>query len=226
MLWGFKRFQHEVVGFCGSIIWKSCWDNAPTHTHAQRLSSWECGLSLFLPGKGLLENLRDRQGRQKVETSSDLTAINSLVICSCLPTLTTLVLGAVWSMGHGPQPLWSEVDPSDYTLGNCTFSLLLLSLSFLTLSSLTPLHSLFPFPHPLFHQMRFGGFKWRVVRVTISFICMFLFPLQYKFTYISIKHFSSSVVLTLPALDDQNSQKVEAELCEQTRYKMSMLSTK
>lgn len=129
MLWGFKRFQHEVVGFCGSIIWKSCWDNAPTHTHAQRLSSWDCGLSLFLPGKGLLENLRDRQGRQKVETSSDLTAINSLVICSCLPTLTTLVLVAVWSMGHGPQPLWSEVDPSDYTLGNCTFSLLLLSFS-------------------------------------------------------------------------------------------------
>lgn len=129
MLWGFKRFQHEVVGFCGSIIWKSCWDNTPTHTHAQRLSSWDCGLSLFLPGKGLLENLRDRQGRQKVETSSDLTAINSLVICSCLPTLTTLVLVAVWSMGHGPQPLWSEVDPSDYTLGNCTFSLLLLSLS-------------------------------------------------------------------------------------------------
>lgn len=44
--------------------------------------------------------------------------------------------------------------------------------------------------------------------------------------YVSIKHFSSSVILTLPTLDDQNCQKVEAELCEQTLYKMSMLSTK
>lgn len=180
MLWGFKRFQHEVVGFCGSIIWKSCWDNAPTHTHAQRLSSWECGLSLFLPGKGLLENLRDRQGRQKVETSSDLTAINSLVICSCLPTLTTLVLGAVWSMGHGPQPLWSEVDPSDYTLGNCTFSLLLLSLSFLTLSSLTPLHSLFPFPPPSFSPDEI----WRIQTESCS--CDHIFYLH-VFISIAIK---------------------------------------
>lgn len=65
-----------------------------------------CRVSLFLPGKGLSENLRGRQaGRHEVETSSDLAAINSLVICSCLPTLTTLVLGAVWSMGRGARPL-------------------------------------------------------------------------------------------------------------------------
>lgn len=65
-----------------------------------------------------------RAGRHKVETSSDLAAIKSLVICSCLPTRTALILGAVRSMGQGPGSLWSEVDPSDYASGNCAFSFL------------------------------------------------------------------------------------------------------
>lgn len=55
--------------------------------------------------QGLVLESKRQAGRHKVETSSDLAAINSLVICSCLPTLTTLVLGAVWSMGRGAWPL-------------------------------------------------------------------------------------------------------------------------
>lgn len=42
---------------------KGCWENAHelVHTHTHTLSSWVCRVSLFLPGKGLSENLRGRQ---------------------------------------------------------------------------------------------------------------------------------------------------------------------
>lgn len=132
MLWGFQRFQHKLWAYAFQLYCEKkkkkmllgcSWAHIHKHMmHTHSPKSWVCRVRVCLPGKGLVWESKRQAGRHKVETSLDLAAINSLVICSCLPTLTTLGLGAVWSMGRGARPLWSEVDPSDYALGNCTFS--------------------------------------------------------------------------------------------------------
>lgn len=43
----------------------------------------------------LVRESKRQAGRHKVETSSDVAAINSVVMCSCLPSLTRLLLGAM-----------------------------------------------------------------------------------------------------------------------------------
>lgn len=105
---------------------KSGWDNAPEliHTHAHTLNSWVCIVSLFLPGKGLSENLRGRQ------EGTRWRPLQIWLLLTVLWSAHVYLLSQHWYLGllgawdAGPRPLWSEVDPSDYALGNCTFSLL------------------------------------------------------------------------------------------------------
>lgn len=105
----FTRFQHEVVCLSCSITIKKKGKKAVeimlmslhTYTYAHQVA--ECAWRVCSFQARACLRVSRRAGRHKVETSSDLAAINSLVICSCLPTLTTLVLGAVWSMGRGAR---------------------------------------------------------------------------------------------------------------------------
>lgn len=131
---------------------KSSWV-MPMSTKMHALSSWG----------SMDETLRGIKKRHKVETPSDLAAINRRVICSCLPTFTALVLGALQNMGRGAWPLWSEVDPLDYTLGNCVVFLLFLLCSLL----FDPLFSPF-FPLQfLLLQLKSEGCRWWAFCVTL-----------------------------------------------------------
>ncbi len=173
MLWGFKRFQHGVVCLCCSITMKksvgimlmSSYTLTCTHT----LSSWVCRVSLFLPGKGLSENLRGRQEGTRwrpLQIWLLLTVLWSAHVY-LLSQHWYLGLCGAWDAGPGlfevkliPQTTLLVIAPSP-----------LFSLSF-SLFFDPPLPSLLPFFFPIFFltKMRFGGCRWGAFNVIV---CLF-----------------------------------------------------
>lgn len=123
--------------------------------HTCTRNSWMCRGEAVPSRQELAWESRGGQGGTRWRPLQIWLLLKVLWSAHVYPLAHALILGAVWSMGQGPGSLWSEVDPSDYACGNCTFS-------FLWHPSPLP-------PSFFFQKMRFGGCRWGAFNVIVCF---------------------------------------------------------
>lgn len=155
----FNYYEKKAVG----IMLMSSY----THTHTHTLSSWVCRVSLFLPGKGLSENLRGRQ------EGTRWRPLQIWLLLTVLWSAHVYLLSQHWYLGlcgawdAGPSLFEVKLIPQT------TLLVIAPSLFSLTLFSLTPpylLPILVFFFFSIFHlnKMRFGGCRWGAFNVIVG----------------------------------------------------------